>query len=163
MYSRRAVDLTSPASSGVRMEISLARPADDKGQVHIISGARIAASAARKFPVNSKLIEGEEEVGSVSLWTTSSHKKTEGGRMSCPTLPCSAKASHLSHTPARLNYYEIELTGPRAISIPASMAGGSQSAHHSYGIFSSCTTRIPASTVPGFYDDVAGVAHVKAV
>src|SRR6202140_4872748 len=44
--------------------------ADDKGQVHIHLKALEALQAVNgKFPINIKvLIEGEEEVGSVSLW-----------------------------------------------------------------------------------------------
>src|SRR6266478_5042721 len=44
--------------------------ADDKGQVHIhLKALESLQSVNGKFPINVKvLIEGEEEVGSVSLW-----------------------------------------------------------------------------------------------
>src|SRR5487761_2093497 len=44
--------------------------ADDKGQVHIhIKALAALRKAAGKLPINVKvMIEGEEEVGSVSLW-----------------------------------------------------------------------------------------------
>src|SRR5215475_38876 len=44
--------------------------ADDKGQVHIhLKALESLRSVAGRFPINVKvLIEGEEEVGSVSLW-----------------------------------------------------------------------------------------------
>jgi len=47
--------------------------ADDKGQVHIhLKAFESLQKANGKLPVNVKvLIEGEEEVGSVSLWDLS--------------------------------------------------------------------------------------------
>src|SRR5712675_590658 len=44
--------------------------ADDKGQVHIhLKALQSLQEFVGKFPINIKiLIEGEEEVGSVSLW-----------------------------------------------------------------------------------------------
>src|SRR6202158_4449575 len=52
--------------------------ADDKGQVHIhLKALESLQTVDGKFPVNVKvLIEGEEEVGSVSLWDyVQSHKE----------------------------------------------------------------------------------------
>ncbi len=91
--------------------------ADDKGQVHIhIKALESLHQLHGKFPVNVKvLIEGEEEVGSVSLWDyVQSHKEKlkADALLVSDTSMLGKGAPSITYGLRGLNYYEIELTGP---------------------------------------------------
>src|ERR1700691_3444249 len=91
--------------------------ADDKGQVHIhIRALDAIRKTAGKLPINLKvMIEGEEEVGSVSLWEFVSANKA---RLKADALVVSDTGMLAPGVPSityalrGLNYYQIEITGP---------------------------------------------------
>src|SRR2546422_5126984 len=90
--------------------------ADDKGQVHIHLKALESLRAVNgKLPVNVKvLIEGEEEVGSVSLWD---YVKNNKAKLKADALVVSDTSMLGRGVPSityglrGLNYYQIEITG----------------------------------------------------
>lgn len=91
--------------------------ADDKGQVHIhLKALESLFKTHGKLPINVKvLIEGEEEVGSVSLWEYVQKNKA---RLRADALVVSDTSMLAPGVPSityglrGLNYYQIELTGP---------------------------------------------------
>ena len=91
--------------------------ADDKGQVHIhIRALDALHQTAGKLPINIKvLIEGEEEVGSESLWDYVQQNKS---KLNADALVVSDTSMLARGVPSityglrGLNYYEIEITGP---------------------------------------------------
>src|SRR6266550_942049 len=91
--------------------------ADDKGQVHIhIRALDAIHKTAGKLPINLKvMIEGEEEVGSVSLWDFVNSNKA---RLKADALVVSDTGMLAAGVPSityglrGLNYYQIEVTGP---------------------------------------------------
>src|SRR5580704_6462578 len=91
--------------------------ADDKGQVHIhIRALDALRQTSGKLPINIKvLIEGEEEVGSESLWDYVNSNKA---KLKADALVVSDTSMLAQGVPSityglrGLNYYEIEITGP---------------------------------------------------
>ncbi len=96
--------------------------ADDKGQVHIhLSALDALRQIDGNLPINVKvLIEGEEEVGSESLWSYVQENKAQAesrrARRISQTPACFLPAAyHPSPTAyADLNYYEIGTHWPGA-------------------------------------------------
>src|SRR2546428_10802629 len=91
--------------------------ADDKGQVHIhLKALESLRQAEGKLPINVKvMIEGEEEVGSESLWGfVTEHKQ----RLKADALVVSDTSMLGRGVPSityglrGLNYYQVEITGP---------------------------------------------------
>src|SRR5579864_4564458 len=90
--------------------------ADDKGQVHIhIRALDSLQKVDGKFPINIKmLIEGEEEVGSVSLWDFVQKNRE---RLKADALIVSDTSMLVKGVPSItygwrcLNYYQVEITG----------------------------------------------------
>ncbi|HKS67430.1 MAG TPA: dipeptidase [Candidatus Acidoferrales bacterium] len=135
--------------------------ADDKGQVHIhLKAIESLQRTEGKLPINLKvIIEGEEEVGSVSLWDFVQQNRA---RLKADALIVSDTSMLAQGVPSityglrGLNYYEIEIIGsaqdlhsgvfggavPNPITILAEMIAGLHDKNF----------RV---TVPGFYDDVA--------
>src|SRR5271155_2199757 len=91
--------------------------ADDKGQVHLhIKALEALQKTFGKLPINMKvMIEGEEEVGSVSLWD---FVRKNRERLKADALIVSDTAMLAKGVPSityglrGLNYYQIEITGP---------------------------------------------------
>src|SRR5579863_4801050 len=91
--------------------------ADDKGQVHIhLKALDALRQTAGKLPVNVKvMIEGEEEIGSVSLWDFVNQNRE---RLKADALVVSDTSMlgpgvpSITYALRGLNYYQIELTGP---------------------------------------------------
>src|ERR1700682_2980033 len=91
--------------------------ADDKGQIHIhIRALDALRQTSGKLPINIKvLIEGEEEVGSESLWDYVQRNKA---KLAADALVVSDTSMLAPGVPSityglrGLNYYEIEITGP---------------------------------------------------
>src|SRR5882724_812751 len=91
--------------------------ADDKGQVHIhIRALDAILKTSGKLPINLKvMIEGEEEVGSVSLWEFVNANKS---RLKADALVVSDTGMLAAGVPSityglrGLNYYQIEVTVP---------------------------------------------------
>src|SRR6202051_2509962 len=91
--------------------------ADDKGQVHIHMKALESLQKVNgKFPINVKvLIEGEEEVGSVSLWDyvqKNKEKLKADALLVSDTSMLEKGVPSLTYGLRGLNYSQIEFTGP---------------------------------------------------
>ena len=137
--------------------------ADDKGQVHIHLKALESLNQLHgKFPINIKvLIEGEEEVGSVSLWDyVQSHKEKlkADALLVSDTSMLGKGVPSITYGLRGLNYYEIELTGP-ARDLHSGVYGGAVPnpltiLTELFAKLHDKNFRIP---IPGFYDDVANV------
>jgi acetylornithine deacetylase/succinyl-diaminopimelate desuccinylase-like protein len=91
--------------------------ADDKGQVHIhIKALEALKNQTGKLPLNVKvMIEGEEEVGSVSLWDFVQRNRE---RLKADALVVSDTSMLAKGVPSityglrGLNYYQVEVAGP---------------------------------------------------
>ena len=139
--------------------------ADDKGQVHIHLKALEALHQLNgKLPINVKvLIEGEEEVGSVSLWNFVQSNK---GKLAADALVVSDTSMLGKGVPSityglrGLNYYQVELTGPER-DLHSGVYGGA--VPNPLTILSELFARLHDKdfrvTVPGFY---AGIAKLSA-
>lgn len=137
--------------------------ADDKGQVHIhLKALESLYKLNGEFPINIKvLIEGEEEVGSVSLWNfVQGHKE----RLKADALIVSDTAMLGKGVPSityglrGLNYYQIELTGPER-DLHSGVYGGAVPNPLTVltELFAKLHDKNLRIAVPGFYDDVVGV------
>ena len=135
--------------------------ADDKGQVHIHLKALAALHKLNgKFPINVKvLIEGEEEVGSVSLWDYVQKNKAKlkaDALVVSDTSMLGKGVPSITYGLRGLNYYQVELTGPErdlhsgvyggAVPNPLTILAELFAKLHDKNF------RVP---VPGFYDNVA--------
>src|SRR6202047_1051224 len=141
--------------------------ADDKGQVHIHLKALEALQAVEgKFPINVKvLIEGEEEVGSVSLWDYVQKNKA---KLKADALVVSDTSMLAKGVPSityglrGLNYYQIELTGP-ARDLHSGVYGGA--VPNPLTILSELFAKLHDKnfriTVPEFYDSVTTVSKAE--
>lgn len=134
--------------------------ADDKGQVHIhLKALQALHEYAGKFPINVKvLIEGEEEVGSVSLWNyVQSHKQKlkADALVVSDTSMLGVGVPSITYGLRGLNYYQIELTGP-AHDLHSGVYGGA--VPNPLAILSELFSKLHDKNfrvaVPGFYDDV---------
>src|SRR6202041_76553 len=135
--------------------------ADDKGQVHIhIRALDALMKTAGKLPINLKvMIEGEEEVGSVSLWEFVNANKA---RLKADALVVSDTGMLAKGVPSityalrGLNYYEIEITGP-AQDLHSGLFCGALPNPLTIltELFAKLHDKNFHITVPGFYDDVA--------
>ncbi len=134
--------------------------ADDKGQVHIHLKALEALHELNgKFPVNIKvLIEGEEEVGSVSLWDYVQKNKAKlkaDALVVSDTAMLGKGAPSITYGLRGLNYYQIELTGP-ARDLHSGAYGGAVPNPLTIlsELFAKLHDKNYRATAPGFYDDV---------
>jgi acetylornithine deacetylase/succinyl-diaminopimelate desuccinylase-like protein len=137
--------------------------ADDKGQVHIhLKALESLHQLNGKFPINIKvLIEGEEEVGSVSLWD---YVKANKDKLKADALIVSDTAMLGKGVPSityglrGLNYYQIELTGP-ARDLHSGVYGGA--VPNPLTVLTELMAKLHDKnfrvTVPGFYQDVATI------
>ena len=141
--------------------------ADDKGQVHIHLKALASLHELHgKFPVNIKiLIEGEEEVGSVSLWNyvQANKEKLKADALVVSDTSMLAKGvPSITYGLRGLNYYQIELTGPIR-DLHSGVYGGA--VPNPLTILSELFARLHDKnfrvTVPGFYDNVAKVSAAE--
>jgi acetylornithine deacetylase/succinyl-diaminopimelate desuccinylase-like protein len=139
--------------------------ADDKGQVHIhLKALESIHQMNGKFPINIKvLVEGEEEVGSVSLWDYVQHNK---GKLKADALVVSDTSMLSKGVPSityalrGMNYYQIELTGPSR-DLHSGVYGGAVPNPLTVlaELFAKLHDKNFRVTVPGFYDDVATVSR----
>lgn len=160
---------TSPAfEPSVRDGNLFARgTADDKGQVHIHLKALGALHQLNgKFPVNVKvLIEGEEEVGSVSLWDyvqKSKEKLKADALLVSDTSMLGKGVPSITYGLRGLNYYQIELTGP-ARDLHSGVYGGAVPNPLTIltELFAKLHDKNFRVTVPGFYNSVAKVSPAE--
>src|SRR5271154_1297552 len=138
--------------------------ADDKGQVHIhLKALEALLKTNGKLPLNVKvMIEGEEEVGSVSLWDFVQQNRT---RLKADALVVSDTSMLARGVPSvtyglrGLNYYQIEITGPMQ-DLHSGVFGGA--VPNPITILAEMIAQLHDKnfrvTVPGFYDDVATVS-----
>lgn len=138
--------------------------ADDKGQVHIhLKALESLHQAHGKFPINIKvLIEGEEEVGSVSLWDyvqKNKEKLKADALIVSDTSMLGQGVPSITYGLRGMNYYQIELTGP-VRDLHSGVYGGAVPNPLAVltELFAKLHDKNFRVTVPGFYDDVATVA-----
>jgi len=137
--------------------------ADDKGQVHIhLKALESVHKLNGKFPINIKvLIEGEEEVGSISLWDfvqKNKEKLKADALIVSDTSMLSKGVPSITYGLRGLNYYQIELTGP-ARDLHSGVYGGAVPNPLTIltELFAKLHDKDFRVTVPGFYKDVATV------
>jgi acetylornithine deacetylase/succinyl-diaminopimelate desuccinylase-like protein len=141
--------------------------ADDKGQVHIhLKALESLHQLHGKFPVNIKvLIEGEEEVGSISLWDyVHNHKeklKAEALLVSDTSMLAMGVPS-ITYGLRGLSYYQIELTGP-VRDLHSGVYGGAVPNPLTVltELFAKLHDKNFRVAVPGFYDGVAKVSAAE--
>src|SRR6202171_6374870 len=137
--------------------------ADDKGQVHIhLKALESLHQLNGKFPINIKvLIEGEEEVGSVSLWDYVQKNKSKlqaDALIVSDTSMLGKGVPSITYGLRGLNYYQLELTGP-ARDLSAGVYGGAVPNPLTIlaELFAKLHDKSFRVNVPGFYDDVKSV------
>ena len=140
---------------------------DDKGQVHIHLAAFDALHhALGKLPINVKvIIEGEEEVGSESLYE---FVKGNKAKLQADALVVSDTGMLGPGVPSvtyglrGLNYYQLEVTGA-AQDLHSGVFGGA--VPNPLTILSELFAKMHDKnfhvTVPGFYDDVAKLSKAE--
>src|ERR1700730_376277 len=141
--------------------------ADDKGQVHIhLKALESLHQLHGKFPINVKvLIEGEEEVGSVSLWEyVQSHKEKlkADALVVSDTSMLGKGVPSITYGLRGLNYYQIELTGP-VRDLHSGVYGGAVPNPLTIltELFAKLHDKNFRVTVPGFYDQVAKLSSAE--
>jgi acetylornithine deacetylase/succinyl-diaminopimelate desuccinylase-like protein len=139
--------------------------ADDKGQIHIhLKALEALEKTAGKLPINVKvMVEGEEEVGSVSLWDFVQKNRE---RLKADALVVSDTSMLAKGVPSityglrGLNYYQIEITGPTQ-DLHSGVFGGA--VPNPITILAEMIAKLHDKnfrvTVPGFYDDVAKISR----
>ena len=135
--------------------------ADDKGQVHIhLKALESLQKTNGQLPVNVKvLIEGEEEVGSVSLWDYVQENKQKlqaDALLVSDTSMLAPGVPSITYGLRGLNYYQIELTGP-ARDLHSGVYGGAVPNPLTIlaELFAKLHDKHFRVNVPGFYDDVS--------
>jgi len=145
--------------------------ADDKGQVHIhLKALQCIQALQGKLGINVKvLIEGEEEVGSVSLWdyVQKNREKLKADALVVSDTSMLAKGvPSITYGLRGLNYYQIELTGP-ARDLHSGVYGGAVPNPLTIlaELFAKLHDKNFRVAIPGFYDGVGklAVAERKAL
>ena len=135
--------------------------ADDKGQVHIhLKALEALQKSTGKLPLNVKvMIEGEEEVGSVSLWdfVEANHERLKADALVVSdTSMLAPGVPSITYGLRGLNYYEMEITGP-AQDLHSGVFGGA--VPNPITILAEAIAKLHDKrfrvTVPGFYSEVA--------
>jgi acetylornithine deacetylase/succinyl-diaminopimelate desuccinylase-like protein len=141
--------------------------ADDKGQVHIhLKALESLQKVDGKFPINVKvLIEGEEEVGSVSLWNYVQNNKEKlkaDALVVSDTSMLGKGVPSITYGLRGLNYYQIELTGPER-DLHSGVYGGAVPNPLTIltELFAKLHDKNYRVAVPGFYDKVAKVSKAE--
>ena len=141
--------------------------ADDKGQVHIhLKALESLQKVNGKLPINMKiLIEGEEEVGSVSLWNfvqKNKEKLKADALIVSDTSMLGKGVPSITYGLRGLNYYQIELTGPER-DLHSGVYGGAVPNPLTIlaELFAKLHDKNFRVTVPGFYDSVAKVPNAE--
>src|ERR1700730_10499172 len=138
--------------------------ADDKGQVHIhLKALQCIQALQGKLGINVKvLIEGEEVVGSVSLWdyVQKNREKLKADALVVSDTSMLAKGvPSITYGLRGLNYYQIELTGP-ARDLHSGVYGGAVPNPLTIlaELFAKLHDKNFRVAVPGFYDKVAKIS-----
>jgi acetylornithine deacetylase/succinyl-diaminopimelate desuccinylase-like protein len=134
--------------------------ADDKGQVHIhMKALEALRKTSGKLPINIKVIvEGEEEVGSLSLWdfVQANRERLKADALVVSDTSMLAKGvPSITYGLRGLNYYQIELTGA-AQDLHSGVFGGA--VPNPITILAETIAKLHDKnfrvTVPYFYNDV---------
>src|SRR5256885_507541 len=141
--------------------------ADDKGQIHIhLKALECLQQVNGKLPINVKiLIEGEEEVGSVSLWNyvqKNKEKLKADALIVSDTSMLGKGVPSITYGLRGLNYYQIELTGPER-DLHSGVYGGAVPNPLTIlaELFAKLHDKNFHVTVPGFYDKVAKLSKTE--
>jgi acetylornithine deacetylase/succinyl-diaminopimelate desuccinylase-like protein len=141
--------------------------ADDKGQVHIhLKALQTIHQLNGKFPINIKvLIEGEEEVGSVSLWDyvqANREKLKADALIVSDTAMLGKGVPSITYGLRGLNYYQIEVAGP-ARDLHSGVYGGAVPNPLTVlaELFAKLHDKNFRVMVPGFYDDVDTISAAE--
>ncbi len=141
--------------------------ADDKGQVHIhLKALESLQKADGRLPINVKiLIEGEEEVGSVSLWDYVQKNKDKlkaDALVVSDTSMLGKGVPSITYGLRGLNYYQIELIGPGR-DLHSGVYGGAVPNPLTIltELFAKLHDKNYRVNVPGFYDQVAKVPSAE--
>ena len=141
--------------------------ADDKGQVHIhLKALQALHELNGNFPINIKvLIEGEEEVGSVSLWDfvqKNKEKLQADALIVSDTSMLGKGVPSITYGLRGLNYYQIELTGP-VRDLHSGVYGGA--VPNPLAILAELFAKLHDKnfrvTVPGFYDGIQKISTAE--
>ena len=139
--------------------------ADDKGQLHIhLKALESLFKTEGKLPLNVKvIIEGEEEVGSVSLWdfVTRNRERLKTDALVLSDTSMLAKGvPSITYGLRGLNFYEVEIAGPSQ-DLHSGVFGGA--VPNPITILAEMIAKLHDKnfrvTVPGFYDDVEPVSR----
>ena len=141
--------------------------ADDKGQVHIhLKALQSLHKINGKLPINVKvLIEGEEEVGSVSLWDyvqANKEKLRADALIVSDTSMLGKGVPSITYGLRGLNYYQIALTGP-ARDLHSGVYGGAVPNPLTIltELFAKLHDKNFRVAIPGFYDRVAKLSSAE--
>src|SRR5580704_5741160 len=141
--------------------------ADDKGQVHIhLKALESIVKVDGGLPINVKvLIEGEEEVGSVSLWdyVQKNKSKLQADALIVSDTSMLAKGvPSITYGLRGLNYYQMELTGP-ARDLHSGVYGGAVPNPLTIlaELFAKLHDKNFRVAVPGFYERVAKISAAE--
>jgi acetylornithine deacetylase/succinyl-diaminopimelate desuccinylase-like protein len=141
--------------------------ADDKGQVHIhLKALQSLQKINGKLPINVKvLIEGEEEVGSVSLWDyvqANKEKLRADALIVSDTSMLGKGVPSITYGLRGLIYYQIALTGP-ARDLHSGVYGGAVPNPLTIltELFAKLHDKDFRVAVPGFYDHVAKLSSTE--
>ena len=141
--------------------------ADDKGQVHIhLKALEALFKTEGQLPLNVKvMIEGEEEVGSVSLWdfVVQHRNQLKADALVVSDTSMLAKGvPSITYGLRGLNYYQLEITGP-VQDLHSGVFGGA--VPNPLTILAEVIAKLHDKnfhvTVPGFYDDVATISRAE--
>ncbi len=141
--------------------------ADDKGQVHIhLKALEALFKTEGELPLNVKvMIEGEEEVGSVSLWdfVVQHRNQLKADALVVSDTSMLAKGvPSITYGLRGLNYYQLEITGP-VQDLHSGVFGGA--VPNPLTILAEMIAKLHDKnfhvTVPGFYDDVATISRTE--
>jgi len=141
--------------------------ADDKGQVHIhLKALEALFKTEGQLPLNVKvMIEGEEEVGSVSLWdfVVQHRNQLKADALVVSDTSMLAKGvPSITYGLRGLNYYQLEITGP-VQDLHSGVFGGA--VPNPLTILAEVIAKLHDKnfhvTVPGFYDDVATISRTE--
>ena len=140
---------------------------DDKGQVHIhLAAFEALHKTLGKLPINVKvLIEGEEEVGSESLYEFVKGNKPKlkaDALVVSDTGMLGPGVPSVTYGLRGLNYYQMEISGP-AQDLHSGVFGGAVPNPLTVlcELFAKMHDKNFHVTVPGFYDDVAALSKTE--
>ncbi|MGB7437371.1 MAG: dipeptidase [Candidatus Acidiferrum sp.] len=135
--------------------------ADDKGQLHThVKALEALQTVHTKLPVNVKvLIEGEEEVGSKSLWDflrQNRQRLVSDALVLSDTSMLAPGVPSITYALRGMNYYQVEITGPSQ-DLHSGLYGGAVPnplavLARTFAQFHDKNLRV---AIPGFYRDVA--------